>query len=112
MGLSYFLDHSEMMQKVWSFLNSRKSQYEKILERYQEINAELDHYLMELSKIEFNMNPTELDQFANELVLANDEFQRHLVLHKEIVKRNIELPFEAGNTDSTRQWLINIQAKK
>lgn len=111
MGLSYFLDHSEIMQKVWSFLNSRKSQYEKILERYQEINAELDHYLMELSKIEFNMNPTELEQFANDLSLANDEFQRHLVLHKEIVKRNIELPFEAGNADSIRQWLINIQAK-
>lgn len=111
-GLSYFLDHSEMMQKIWEFLNGIKNQYERILEHYQVINDELDHYLMELSKVEFNMNPIELERFANELGVVNDEFQRYLVLHKEVERRNIELPFKVGDTDSVRQWLKNIQAKK
>ena len=111
-GLSYFLDHSEMMQKIWEFLNGIKNQYERILEHYQVINDELDHYLMELSKVEFNMNPIELERFANELGVVNDEFQRYLVLHKEVERRNIELPFKVGDTDSVRQWLKNIQVKK
>ncbi|WP_107878641.1 hypothetical protein [Neisseria animaloris] len=104
-GLSYFLDHSEMMQKVWAMLDSFKSKYQKTLEHFQEINAELDRYLVELSKIEFNMNALEFGQFADALVVTNDEFQRSVILNAEILRRNIKLPFEAGDTESVRGWL-------
>ena len=105
-GLTFVLEHSALMQKVWDFLNNMKSKYEKILEHYQEINAELDRYLLELSKIEFNMNPAELSVFADELAVASDENQRNIVLRKEVARRNIELPYEAGNNDSLKAWLI------
>lgn len=107
-GLTYFLDHSELMQKVWSFLNTIKSKYAKILEHYQEINAELDRYLIDLAKLEFNMNANELRVFNDSLVLTNDELERSIILTNEINHRNIELPFEMGNHDSTRKWLSSL----
>lgn len=110
-GLSYFLDYSETMQKVWQVLNQLKSKYEKILEFYRETNKELDRYLTELAKTEFNMSPAELEQFAHDLQTANDEYQRQIILTQETSRRNIELPFQPGNIDSIRQWSTNLQAK-
>lgn len=108
LGLSYALDHSAIMQKVWSFLNGLKSKYERASEYYQEINAELDRYLMELSRLEFNMNPAELQRFADDLTAATNEYERGQVLAAEVKRRNIELPFEPGNTDSVRAWLSKL----
>lgn len=110
-GLSYFLDHSPMMQKVWDFLNSFKNKYERMVEHYHEINAELDRYLLELSKIEFNMNPQELSAFADRLAVINNEYELGQVLAAEVKRRNIDLPFEAGNTASTRAWLSGLAKK-
>lgn len=103
-GMTFVLEHSAFMQKVWDFLNNLKSKYKKILEHYQEINAELDRYLLELAKIEFNLNPAELSAFADELTVRDEE-QRRIILNREIARRNIELPFESGNNDSVRAWL-------
>ncbi|RRD89455.1 ATPase [Conchiformibius steedae] len=108
LGLGYALDHSAIMQKVWSFLNGLKSKYERASEYYQEINAELDRYLMELSRLEFNMNPAELQRFADDLTAATNEYERGQVLAAEVKRRNIELPFEPGNTDSVRAWLSKL----
>ena len=110
-GFSYFLDYSEIMQKVWSYLNSLKSKYQSTLEFYQQINAELDEYLIELSKIEFNLDADELYIFSQSLASANSEYERGLVLAAEAQRRNIELPFEINNTKSGRDWLSGLSKK-
>lgn len=110
-GFSYFLDYSEIMQKVWSYLNSLKSKYQFTLEFYQQINAELDEYLIELSKIEFNLDADELYIFSQSLASANSEYERGLVLAAEAQRRNIELPFEINNTKSGRDWLSGLSKK-
>lgn len=107
-GLSYFLDHNEMMQKVWRFLDQFKSKYRHTLEYFQKVNTELDRYLTELAKIELNMNPEELRGFTNNLIATKNEYERSLVLSKEVERRGIDLPFEAGNTKSTRNWLASL----
>lgn len=107
-GITYFFDYSPLMQKVWAYLNQFKSKYERILEHFKEINQELDRYLLELSRIEFNLDPHELTVFANGLSAINDEYQRSLLLNTEIHKRKIELPFEVNNTDSVRSWLAKL----
>lgn len=108
LGLTWALDHSEMMQGIWALLNRFKSKYKKILEHYQEINTELDRYLKELAKVEFNMNPNELTIFADGLEAANDEYARSIVLNAEVKRRNIDLPFEPGSTESVKNWLLNL----
>lgn len=110
--MSYFLDHSELMDKVWSFLNKFKTEYKRTLEYFQKVNAELDRYLIELSRIEFNMLPSELETFADNLLLVNSEHERGLILAAEVKRRNIDLPFESGNTESTRSWLAGLSQKK
>lgn len=109
-GLTYVLDHGDIMKKVWAFLERFRSKYQRMLEHFQEINAELDRYLTELSKLEFNMNPNELAQFADALAAGNSELERSIVLNAEIKRRNIALPFEMGNIDSTRNWLGSLKS--
>ncbi|MGF1788832.1 ATPase [Photobacterium swingsii] len=108
LGVTYFLDHSEMMQKVWNFLNQFKSEARRTLEYFQKVNAELDRYLVELAALEFNLDPQEMAQFTDSLVAVNCEYEKGLLLTQEIKKRDIELPFEAGNLDSTRSWLKSL----
>ncbi|MGR5152501.1 ATPase [Photobacterium swingsii] len=108
LGVTYFLDHSEMMQKVWNFLNQFKSEARRTLEYFQKVNAELDRYLVELAALEFNLDPQEMAQFTDSLVAVNCEYEKGLILTQEIKKRDIELPFEAGNLDSTRSWLKSL----
>ena len=108
MGVTYFMDYSPTMQKLWKFLDGLKDKYKSVLEHYQQINAELDRYLLELSKIEFNMNPDELDSFAFSLSMANDEASRTKVIDAEVKRRGIELPFESGNAQSIRDWLSSL----
>lgn len=110
--MSYFLDHSELMGKVWAFLNKFKTEYKRTLEYFQKVNAELDRYLMELSCFEFNMLPNELAVFADDLLSFNNEYECGLMLTAEVKRRNIDLPFKAGNTESTRNWLAGLSQKK
>ncbi|MGF1689080.1 ATPase, partial [Photobacterium japonica] len=108
LGITYFLDHSEIMQKVWGFLNQYKSEAKRTLEYFQSVNQELDRFLIELSSLEFNLSASEISQFTDSLESFTCEYERCFVLAKEVERRNIPLPFEAGNVESARSWLKNL----
>jgi ATPase involved in DNA repair, putative transmembrane protein len=108
LGMSYFLDHSELMQKVWNYLNNLKNRYDNVLENLKEINKSLDDYLINLSKTELNLNPEELRRFTDSLYNTNSELERSVLLHEEVKRRNIALPFDSGNLSSTRDWLKKL----
>lgn len=110
-GCAYFIDYSPIMQKVWGFLDGLKNKYDVVLEHLQKANAELDAYLLELSKIEFNLSPQELQSFSDSLVMTANEYERSKVLQAEIEKRNISLPFKMGDDNSTMQWLNGLTPK-
>lgn len=107
LGLNYFLLHSTMASKLWAFIESLTPHAGTIRE-FQVINAELDRYLLELSRLEFNMDVEELQAFTLELETCNDEIQRSALLKQTVEVRGITLPFEVGNTDSTRNWLASL----
>lgn len=104
-GTGYFLDHSPMMKKLWDFLNSMKDKYEATLDFMKEANAEINRYATELARIEFNLDVNELQLLTDNLSLATSESDRNIILKNEVEKRNIELPFEMGNSESTKSWL-------
>ncbi|WP_120430536.1 DNA repair protein [Acinetobacter baylyi] len=106
--LNYFLEQSETMQKFWAYLDRIKSKYEKTVDHFKEINAELDRYVLELTQLEFGLNINELSQFAYQLETANSELERNIVLKHEIEKQGIVLPFEIGNQESTTNWLLGL----
>ena len=54
------------------------------------------------------MNADELASFSHHLTLVNTELEREFLLRQEIEKRNIELPFEAGNLASVNDWLKSL----
>lgn len=76
------------------------------MHEFQAINAELDRYLLELSRLEFNMGVEELRAFTQELKACNDEIQRSATLQQTVEARGTELPFEVGKATSTRNWLL------
>ena len=110
-GLGYFFDHSAVMQKIWSFLNMLRDKYEDVKIKFREINTELDCYLKELTAVEFNMDANQLLAFADSLYTCNTEYERTLILNAEIKRRNIELPFDATNIESTKNWLADLAKK-
>lgn len=107
-GIIYFLDHSKLMQKVWAFLDQFKSDAKRSLEYFQKVNTELDRYLIELAKIEFNFSSEELMKFTDSLESSKCEYEKSIILSQEINKKDIKLPFEVNNLDSTRNWLMNL----
>lgn len=107
LGLNYFLLHSGVAKKVWDFIESIMP-HAGTVKNFQEINAELDRYLTELGKIEFNLDVDELADFSRTLAASNNEMERGLILKDQIAKRGIELPYEMGNSDSTRKWLASL----
>jgi hypothetical protein len=107
LGLNYFLLHSGVAQKVWEFVEALMP-HAGVVKKFQAINLELDRYLTELGRIEFNMDVDDLEDFSHKLTIINDEMERNLLLKDEIAKRNIELPYEIGNTASTRKWLASL----
>lgn len=107
LGLNYFLLYSSIAQKIWNYVGSIMP-HAATVEKFQAINAELDRYLIELGRLEFNLDIDELATFSNELIACNDEIQRGVLLKEEVAKRGIELPFEMGNADSTRKWLTSL----
>lgn len=106
--LVYFIDHSSVMRRIWDFLDKIKSEAQRTLEYFKKVNAQLDQYLMMLAQVEFNMDPKELMEFADSLEATTCEYERGYILNAEIERRNIELPFEAGNTASVRNWLKSL----
>lgn len=107
LGLNYFLLHSAMARKLWAFIESLTPHAGTVRE-FQAINAELDRYLLELSRLEFNLDVEELQAFTQELEECNDEIRRSAILHNAVAARGIELPFEMGNAASTRNWLASL----
>ncbi|MCF5910105.1 hypothetical protein [Aeromonas veronii] len=106
--MNYFLEHSALMKKVWAFLDTFKDKYQKALEYYERVNIELDRYLLELSALEFAIDSSQLARFTLHLNAVNSEIKRGLLLQAEVERRNITLPFEAGNIRSVRSWLQNL----
>lgn len=110
LGAAYFLQYSKIMQKVWDALDTFfKNRYDLLLEEFQNISRELDHYLIQLSKIEFNLNSHELRIFSDSLSNANSELERTEIIKATLDKNNIEMPYEFGNMDSMTDWLINLR---
>lgn len=107
LGLSYFLLHSAVACKVWALIESLIP-HAGTVKQFQAINAELDRYLTELSRLEFNLDVEELQSFLLELNACNDELQRGAVLQQAVKARGIELPFEMGDGGSTRKWLASL----
>lgn len=107
LGLNYFMLHSSMAQKVWEFIESIMPHAGTVM-KFQAINAELDRYLTELSRLEFNLDASELEEFSQALTSCNDEIQRSTLLHKQLAKRNLDLPYGMGNSASTREWLASL----
>lgn len=107
LGLNYFLLYSDMAKKLWCFVESIMP-HAGTVKQYQAINAELDRYLLELGRLEFGMDADELDVFSIELAACNNETQCSILLNEEVIKRGIELPFEMGNSESTRKWLGSL----
>ncbi|RKM22953.1 hypothetical protein D6D69_05560 [Moraxella catarrhalis] len=105
LGTTYFIDHSSIMKKVWEYLDSLKSKYDNFLEHIKEINAELDRYVTELARIEFNLNTAELHALASALKASSNEYEKNIILKQETTRRNIKLPFEMGDKSSTIAWL-------
>lgn len=107
LGLNYFLLYSNLAQKIWEFVESIMPHVDAV-KKFQAVNSELDQYLIELGRIEFNLDPHELLNFSQSLNSCNSEAQRGLILKKEINKRGIDLPYEIGNTESTKKWLASL----
>lgn len=107
LGFVYFLEHSEIMQKVWGYLNQfkPKTTIENMILYMQEVNQKLDVYLAELARVEFNFNVDELMAFNTQLAATNNELERNVILTQEIQRRGIELPYQVGNNRSVRDFL-------
>lgn len=106
LGLNYFLIHSDLAKKVWSFVDTLDP-HARTLKDFQAVNQQLDSYLTELSLIEFNMDTDELEAFSSALITNNDELKNSFLLKQEIQKRNIALPFEMGKKDTLIAFLAS-----
>ncbi|HBB1421134.1 TPA: cobalamin adenosyltransferase, partial [Escherichia coli] len=103
--MNYYLEYSEVMQRVWAFLDKFKDKFQRSLEYFQAVNAELDRYLVELTALEFSVDAAALNHFSLHLDSVNSEIERGLLLREEVSRRGIALPFESGNVASVRDWL-------
>ncbi|NVZ11416.1 hypothetical protein HW932_19375 [Allochromatium humboldtianum] len=107
LGLNYFMIYSKLAKKIWAFAESIMPHADAV-NKFKAINAELDRYLLELSRLEFNFDTVEFHAFSQELMSCNTEIERSLLLKAEVEKRGIELPYEMGNANSTRKWLASL----
>lgn len=107
LGLNYVLLYSDVARKSWVFIESLGA-HSATLSEFQAINVELDRYLVELTRLEFNLDVDELNDFVMDLKNCTDELQRSIVLQKEIKAREIDLPFDVGDVKSTRNWLESL----
>lgn len=107
LGLNYFILHSAVAGKVWDFVQSL-TPHNGVVVKFQAVNAELDRYLGELARLEFNLDLDELEAFEEALASCTTEFKRGSLLKATLQKRGVELPFEMGKPASTRQWLASL----
>lgn len=107
LGLNYFILYSAMARKVWDFVQSLMPHNGMIL-KFQAVNAELDRYLGELARLEFNLDPGELEAFEEALSGCATEFERGILLKAQLQTHGLEMPFDMGRPASTRQWLASL----
>lgn len=107
LGLNYVLLYSDMAKKVWEFIASSMP-HAATLKQFQTNNAELDRYLLELGRLEFNLDTDELEELTQQLTACSNEIERSILLQVEVAKRGIELPYDMGNAASTRKWLSGL----
>lgn len=107
LGLNYFILHSAVAGKVWDFVQGLMPHNGLVLE-FQAVNAELDSYLGELARLEFNFDPGELEAFEEALSGCTTELERGNLLKAALQTRGVELPFNMGKPASTRQWLASL----
>lgn len=107
LGLNYFILHSAVARKVWDFVQGLMPHNGVVL-KFQAVNAELDRYLSELARLEFNLDPGELEAFEEALSGCSTELERGILLKATLQTRGIELPFNMGKPASTRQWLASL----
>lgn len=107
LGLNYLIIYSPTAQRLWDVVQ-KMTPHNSVVLHFQAINAELDRYLSELARTEFNLNQEEMQKFNLILSECASELERGLVLNVEVEKRGIELPFEIGNSQTTRKWLASL----
>lgn len=108
--ISYFLEHSELMQKVWGALdNFFKDKYDLQLEEFQRLNRELDNTLLEIAKIELSFDVDELKVFNDSLLASSCEYEKSKLIKLELDKKRIDMPYEFGNTNSMVDWLVGLR---
>lgn len=108
LAMCYYLEHSNLMQKIWRFLNKFRNKYELTLKYYRDVNAALDKYLTELAQLEFNFNVAEMQTFTHALQATNTEYERKIILNQEIKRSNIALPYDVDSDDSFSDWLDSL----
>jgi hypothetical protein len=106
LGLTWTLFHSPVMKRLWDMLDN--SAHVHTLRQFQVINQQIDAYVQELARIEFNLDADELNELSMSLAACNSDIERNLILREEVEQRGINLPYEMGNPDSTRQWLRSL----
>ena len=74
----------------------------------QNVKVIEDHYILELTQLEFGLNIDEISKFTEQLTNSNSELERNILLKQEIEKQEIKLPFEMGNAESTQNWLLGL----
>lgn len=110
LGATYFLQYSEIMQKVWNALDTFfVNKYNLLLEEFQAANKELNLYLEKLCQIEFNLNIDEIQAFNDSLTISTNELEKTRIIKAELEKRDINMSFEFGNPDSVKSWLIGLR---
>lgn len=107
LGFTYFLQHSDLMRKVWDFVDG--SAHAGTLKQFVEANAALDAHLSRLEALEFGHDVQSLDDFVAELEDRSDDPDAlQATLASEVRRRGLVLPFEIGVPASTRSWIAGL----
>lgn len=107
LGFAYFLQHSDLMRKVWDFVDG--SAHAGTLKQFDEASTALEAHLARLEALEFGHDVQSLEDFVAELEARSDDSDGlQATLAAEVVRRGLVLPFEIGVPASTRSWLAGI----
>lgn len=96
--LVYFLDNSEIVNKLVKFLDDiTKSDLERTVESFKQVNKKLDMYLAELTKINYSTFSREIIVFRvinDRLCMARNDRELNSVLRAVVKERGISMPYD------------------